>query len=189
MGTHIQETALGARRRPTSDFCQDSHASDLGKLLNTGRRTLPRARCALSAPEHARAQPRARRAEPCPCPLLAPAPIKPPQASTVLLRARSTSPEPETTGVCPANGVPAARHRRPASRALPSHARPLEDTVHASVKLPEQGIGLCFAGEASPRSSDFTRSSVNVDRVSLCTVCRFLAHIASTSSRGAHRAV
>jgi hypothetical protein len=56
--------------------------------------------------EHARARPcptpRApRRAEPCPCPLLvlAPALIKPPQASTVLLRARSTSPDPETTGV------------------------------------------------------------------------------------------
>jgi hypothetical protein len=54
--------------------------------------------------ERARARPRPtprapRRAEPCSCPLLVPAPIKPPQVSTVLLRARSTSPEPETTGV------------------------------------------------------------------------------------------
>jgi hypothetical protein len=60
------------------------------------------------------------RARPCPTPraprhtkscprlLLAPAPINHPQASTVLLRARSTSPEPETTGVCPVHGVPAA---------------------------------------------------------------------------------
>jgi hypothetical protein len=67
---------------------------------------------------HARAcprpTPRAPRAEPCPCPLLAPAPIKPPQASIVLLRARSTSPEPETTGVCPADSVPAAT-RSPAT--------------------------------------------------------------------------
>jgi hypothetical protein len=31
-------------------------------------------------------------------------PINHPQASTVLLRARSTSPEPETTGVCPVHG-------------------------------------------------------------------------------------
>jgi hypothetical protein len=81
------------------------------------------------------------------------------------------------------------RRRRPACRALPSHARPSEETVHASVKLPEQGIGLCFAGEASPRSPNFTRSPVNVDWVNLCTIFRFLAHIASTSTRGAHRAV
>jgi hypothetical protein len=86
-------------------------------------------------------------------------------------------------------GHPSPCHRRPASRALPSRARPLEETMHASVKLPEQGIGLCFAGEASPRSPDFTRSPVNVDRVNLCPVLRFLVQIASTSPRGAHRAV
>src|SRR5690348_11439410 len=81
MGTHIQETALGARRRPTLDFCQDSHACDLGELWNKGRRTLPRVRRALSTPEHAqRPTPCApRRAELCPCPLLAPAAIKPPR--------------------------------------------------------------------------------------------------------------
>jgi hypothetical protein len=50
MGTHIQETTLGARRRPAPDFCQDSHACDLGELLNKGRRTLPRV-------GHARARP------------------------------------------------------------------------------------------------------------------------------------
>ena len=84
---------------------------------------------------------------------------------------------------------PIPRHRGPASRALPSHARPSEETMHASVKLPEQAIGLCLVGEASPRSPDFTRSPVNVDRVSLCAIFRFPARIASTSSRGAHRAV
>jgi hypothetical protein len=84
---------------------------------------------------------------------------------------------------------PIPRHRRPAYRALPSHARPLEETVHASVKLPEQGIRPCLTGEASPRSPDFTRTPVNVDRVSLCPIFRFPARIASTSSRGAHRAV
>jgi hypothetical protein len=75
MGTHIQETTLGARRRPAPDFCQDSHACDLGELLNEGRKTLPRVRRALSVPEHAqRPTPRApRRAEPRPCLLLAPA--------------------------------------------------------------------------------------------------------------------
>ena len=133
----------------------------------------------------ARARPRPtscalRRAEPRLCPLLAPAPIKPPQASTVLLRARSTSPEPETTGVCPAHGVPAA------TRAPAIVDRPTE---HASVKLPKQGIRLCFAGEASPRSPDFARPPVNVDRVNLCSILRFLVHIASTSPRGAHRAI
>jgi hypothetical protein len=88
-----------------------------------------------------------------------------------------------------ARGHPIPRHRRPACRALSSHARPSEETVHASVKLPEQGIGLCLAGEASPRSPDFTRPPVNIDWVSLCPIFRFLAHIASTSSRGVHRAV
>jgi hypothetical protein len=62
-----------------------------------------------------RLTPRApRHAKPCPRLLLAPAPINHPQASTVLLRARSTSPEPKTTGVCPVHGVPAAT-RAPAT--------------------------------------------------------------------------
>jgi hypothetical protein len=110
MGTHIQETALGARRRPAPDFCQDSHTCDLGELLNKGRRTLPRVRRALIVPEHAqRPTPRAsRRAKPCPCPPLAPAPIKPPGTSTVLLRVLSTSLKPEITDICPAYGVHAA---------------------------------------------------------------------------------
>jgi hypothetical protein len=95
------------QRRPAPDFCQDSHACDLGELLNKGRRTLPRVRRALSVPEHAqRPTPRAsRRAKTCPCLLLAPAPIKPTEASTVLPRMLSTSPEPEITCVCPANGM------------------------------------------------------------------------------------
>jgi hypothetical protein len=107
-GTHIQETALGARRRPAPDFCQDSHACDLGELLNKGRRTLPRVRRALSVPEHAqRPTPRApRRAEPCPCLLLAPAPIKPTKASTVLPRVLSTSPEHQITGIAPRTACP-----------------------------------------------------------------------------------
>jgi hypothetical protein len=88
-----------------------------------------------------------------------------------------------------ARGHPIPRHRRLTNRAFPIRARPSEWTVHASVKLPEQGIGLCLAGEASPRSPDFTRSPVNVDRLSLCTIFRFPAQIASTSSCGAHRAV
>jgi hypothetical protein len=141
-----------------------------------------------STPRHA-----PRYAKPRPRLLLAPAPINHPQASTVLLRARSTSPEPETTARLPrarrARGHSSPCHRRPANRALPSHTRPLEVTVHSSVKLPEQGIGLCFVGEASPRSPDFARPPVNVDRVILCSLLRFLVHIASTSPRGAHRAI
>jgi hypothetical protein len=156
MGTHIQETALGARRRPAPDFCQDSHACDLGELLNKGRRTLPRVRRAPNAPEHTQSPtPRApRHAKPCPCLLLAPAPIKPTEASTVLPRVLSTTPEPEITGVCPANGVPAAT-RKPATVDQPAEPLPVAS---------EQGIGLCLAGEASPRSPDFTRPPVNVDR-------------------------
>jgi hypothetical protein len=65
-----------------------------------------RSACARARP---RATPRApRHAKPRSLLLLAPAPINHPQASTVLLRARSTSPEPETTGVCPVHGVPVA---------------------------------------------------------------------------------
>jgi hypothetical protein len=78
--------------------------------------------------ERARARPcptpRApRRAERRSCPLLAPAPINNPQASTVLLCARSSSPEPETTGVCPAHGVPAAT-RAPATVDRPTEHFP-----------------------------------------------------------------
>jgi hypothetical protein len=56
----------------------------------------------------ARPRPTPRHAKLCPRLLLAPAPINHPQASIVLLRARSTSPEPKTTDVCPAHGVPVA---------------------------------------------------------------------------------
>jgi hypothetical protein len=125
MGTHIQETALGARRRPALDFCQDSHACDLGELLSKGRRTLPRVRRALNAPEHTqRPTPCAQcRAKPCPCLLLAPAPIKPTEASIVLPCVLSTSPKLEITGVCPANGVPAAT-RTPATVERPAKPPP-----------------------------------------------------------------
>jgi hypothetical protein len=88
-----------------------------------------------------------------------------------------------------ARGHPSPCPRRPANRALPSHIRPLEETVHASVKLPEQGIGLCFTREASPRSPDFARPPVNVDRVNLYSILRFLVHKASTSPHEAHRAI
>jgi hypothetical protein len=71
-----------------------------------------------------RPTPRApRHAKPCPRLLLAPAPINHPQASIVLLHARSTSPVPETTGVCPAHGVPAAT-RAPASVDRPTEPFP-----------------------------------------------------------------
>jgi hypothetical protein len=81
-----------------------------------------------------------------------------------------------------ARGHSSPWHRRPANRALPSHARPLEETVYASVKLPE-------LGEASPWSPDFARPPVNVDRVILCSLLQFLVHVASTSPREAHRAI
>jgi hypothetical protein len=61
--------------------------------------------------------------------------------------------------------------------------------VHTSVKLPEQGIEVCFTGETSPRSLDSTRPPASVDRVILCSILRFLVHTASTSPREAHRAI
>jgi hypothetical protein len=55
------------------------------------------------------------------------------------------------------------------------------------VKLPERGIEACFAGEASPRSPEFTTPPECVDRVINRTNFRFLVHTVSTSPRGAHR--
>jgi hypothetical protein len=93
----------------------------------------------------------------------------------------------------PVHGVSAAArspcHRRPAGRTLPNPVRPSTKTVHTSVKLPERGIGVCFTGEASPRSLDSTRPPASVDRVILCSFLRFLVHLASTSPREAHRAI
>jgi hypothetical protein len=51
--------------------------------------------------------------------------------------------------------------------------------VHVSVKLPERGIGLCFTGEAGPRSPDFNRPPATVDRGTPCTSLRFLARLDS----------
>jgi hypothetical protein len=79
-----------------------------------------------SARARARLRPTSRapcRAKAQPTPLPAPAPIKPPKTSTVLLHARSTSPEPETTGVCPVHGVPAAT-RAPATVDRPAEPLP-----------------------------------------------------------------
>jgi hypothetical protein len=87
----------------------------------------------------------------------------------------------------PVHGVFAAArspcHRRPANRTIPNPVQPSEKTVHASVKLPERGIGVCFAGEASPRSPDSTRPPASVDRVILYSIIRFLVHTAATSPR------
>jgi hypothetical protein len=80
-------------------------------------------------------------------------------------------------------------HRRPASKDLPNPVQPSEKTEHTSVKLPERGIGVCFAGEASPRSPNSTRPPASVDRVILCSILRFLGHTASTSPREAHCAI
>jgi hypothetical protein len=63
-----------------------------------------------------------------------------------------------------ANGRPRTHHRRPANRAIPSPVRPSRETLRASVKLPEQGIELCLAGDTGSRSADFTRLPASVDR-------------------------
>jgi hypothetical protein len=85
-------------------------------------------------------------------------------------------------------GHPSPCHCRPANQALPNPVRPSEKTEHTSVKLPERGIEVCFAGEASPRSPDSIRPPASVDRVSHYAIFRFNAQIASTSPREAHRA-
>ena len=108
-----------------------------------------------------------------------------------LPRTLQTSPELARRGLPVRSESAAAQslcHHRPASGTIPNSGQPSEKTVHTSVRLPEQGIGVCFAGEASPRSPDFARPPVNVDRVILCSILRFLVDIASASPREAHRA-
>jgi hypothetical protein len=61
--------------------------------------------------------------------------------------------------------------------------------VHSSVKLLERGIEACFAGEASPRSPEFTTPPEYVDQVIHSTIFRFLVHTVSTLPRDAHRAL
>jgi hypothetical protein len=80
-------------------------------------------------------------------------------------------------------------HRRPANRAIPNPVQPSEKTVHPSVKLPKRGIGVCFAGEASPRSPELSTPPEYVDRVNHFTVLRFLVHTIATLPREAHRAL
>jgi hypothetical protein len=80
-------------------------------------------------------------------------------------------------------------HRRPASRAILDPVQPSGKTVHASVKLPERGIGVCFAGEASPRSPELSTPPEYVDRVNRSTILRFLVHTVATLHREAHRAL
>ena len=67
-------------------------------------------------------------------------------------------------------------HRRPAIRAIPNPVQPSEKPVHTSVRLPEQGIGVSFAGKASPRSPELSPPPEHVDRVSHSTILRFLVH-------------
>jgi hypothetical protein len=57
------------------------------------------------------------------------------------------------------------------------------------MKLPEQGIGLCLAGEASPRSLDFARPPMNVDRAPRWVVLQFLAWVDSSTPHEASRAL
>jgi hypothetical protein len=101
--------------------------------------------CARARPRPTSRAPRRAKAKPAPWP----APIKRPGTLTVPLRTRSTSPELKPTAFARARrvrGHPSPCHRRPPNRALPNPFQPLEKTVHTSVKLPERGIGVCFAG-------------------------------------------
>jgi hypothetical protein len=102
-----------------------------------GRRTPPCVRRALNAPEHAqRPTPHApRRAKPCSCPLPAPAPIKPAEASVVRPHALSTSLEREITGVCPAHGVPVAA-RAPATVDRPAEPFPAPSNPRNRLYVP-----------------------------------------------------
>jgi hypothetical protein len=138
---------------------QDCTFWPLSRGKNTGRSNEPRVRRALSSPEHARARPLVPRFAPNgqPTPWPAPAPIKTPRHRPHSSPHAQTSPElnsPPFARVRRVRGHPSHYRRRPASPALPNPVQPSETSVHAPVKLPEQGIGVCFTGEASPRSPE-----------------------------------
>ena len=135
-----------------------------------GRSNEPRVRRALSSPEHARARPRVPRVVPNgqPTPWPAPVPIKPPRRRPHSSAHAQTSPElnsPSFARVRRVRGHPSHCRRRPASPVFPNPVQPSETSVHDSVKLPERGIEACFAGEASPRSPEFSTPPEYVDRV------------------------
>jgi hypothetical protein len=142
----------------------------LSRGKNTGRSNEPRVRRALSSLEHARARPRVPRVAPNgqPTPWPAPAPIKPPRRRSHSSVHAQTSPElnsPLFARARRVRGHPSPCRCRLASPASPNPVRSLETSVHAPVKLPEQGIEACFAGEASPRSPEFTTPPECVDQV------------------------
>jgi hypothetical protein len=88
-----------------------------------------------------------------------------------------------------ASGRPSTRHRRPANRAIPYPVQPLRETLRASVKLLEQRIELCLAGDARSRSPDFTRSPANIDRAPRWVILQFLARVDSSAPREASHAL
>jgi hypothetical protein len=88
-----------------------------------------------------------------------------------------------------ASGRPSTHHRRPANQAIPSPVQPSRETLRASVKLPEQGIELCLAGDTDSGSPDFTRSPTSVDRAPWWDFLQFLAWVDSLAPRAAPRAL
>jgi hypothetical protein len=84
-----------------------------------------------------------------------------------------------------ARGRSSTHHRRPANRVIPSPIRPSRETLRASVKLLEEGIELCLAGDTGSRSPDFTRLSASVDRAPRRAFLQFLARIDSLAPREA----
>jgi hypothetical protein len=88
-----------------------------------------------------------------------------------------------------ASGRSSTHHRRPASRAIPSHVRPSRETLRTSVKLPKRGIELCLAGDTESRSPDFTRPPANVDRAPRLVILRLVAREDSLAPREAPRAL
>jgi hypothetical protein len=88
-----------------------------------------------------------------------------------------------------ASGRPSTHHCRPANWALPSPVRPLGETLRASVKLLERGIGLCLAGDTRSRSPDFTRPPVSVERAPRWAFLQFLTRVDSSAPREAFHAL
>jgi hypothetical protein len=120
-----------------------------------GRRTLPRVRRALNAPEHAqRPTPRApHRAKPRPCLLPVPTPIKPTEASVVLPHSLSTSSKQEIAGACPADGVPVTA-RSPATVDQPTEPSPTPSNPWNRFYVPWRSSQSEESSSASPKTPD-----------------------------------
>jgi hypothetical protein len=174
------------------------------QALEHGKKQTPTCSTRSGAPEHALALSPActapRRAKPVPLP--APSQTRAPARARAYKTSQGFNRTPplalDLAGAQDHRRLPCTQHassrpsthqRRPANRAIPNPVRSSRETLRASVKLPEQRIELCLAGDTDSGSPDFTRSPAYVDRAPRRVFLQFLARVDSLAPREASRAL